>query len=100
MHKAAATAANMAAAAFIAIIVSVVALTAIARVDWPAYPSSNQLHALTTVGQVGCLIGLLTIGLLWRSKPRWRWPLLDQLRSRAKDGTLVDYVRQNVTVCQ
>lgn len=37
---------------------------------------------------------------LLRSKPRWRWPLLDQLRSRAKDGSLVDYVRQNVTVCQ
>ena len=77
MHKAAATAANMAAAAFIAIIVSVVALTAISRVDWPAYPSSNQLHALTTVGQVGCLIGLLAIGALWRAKQRWR--LLSQI---------------------
>lgn len=72
MHKAAATAANMAAAAFIAIIVSVVALTAISRVDWPAYPSSNQLHALTTVGQVGCLIGLLAAGVLWRARPARR----------------------------
>lgn len=72
MHKAATTAANMAAAAFIAIIVSVVALNAISRVDWPAYPSSNQLHALTTVGQVCCLIGLLTAGVLWRARPRWR----------------------------
>ena len=66
MHKAVTTVANMAAAALIAIIVSVVALAAISRVEWPAYPSSNQLHALTTVGQVGCLIGLLAIGVLWR----------------------------------
>lgn len=66
MHKAVTTVANMAAAALIAIIVSVVALAAISRVEWPAYPSSNQLHALTTVGQVGCLIGLLAVGVLWR----------------------------------
>ena len=66
MHKAATTVANMAAATLIAIVVSVVALGAIARVEWPAYPSSNQLHALTTVGQVGCLIGLLAVGVLWR----------------------------------
>ena len=66
MHKAVTTVATMAAAALIAIIVSVVALAAISRVEWPAYPSSNQLHALTTVGQVGCLIGLLAIGVLWR----------------------------------
>ena len=66
MHKAVTTVAIMAAAALIAIIVSVVALAAISRVEWPAYPSSNQLHALTTVGQVGCLIGLLAIGVLWR----------------------------------
>lgn len=66
MQKAANTVANMAAAALVAIIVSVVALGAISRVEWPAYPSSNQLHALTTVGQVGCLIGLLAVGVLWR----------------------------------
>jgi len=66
MHKAVTTVATMAAAALIAIIVSVVALAAISRVEWPAYPSSNQLHALTTVGQVGCLIGLLAVGVLWR----------------------------------
>lgn len=72
MHKAVTTVANMAAAAVIAIIVSVVALDAISRVDWPAYPSSNQLHALTTVGQVGCLIGLLAVGVLWRRRPGWR----------------------------
>ena len=65
MHKAVTTVATMAAAALIAIIVSVVALAAISRVEWPAYPSSNQLHALTTVGQVGCLIGLLAVGVLW-----------------------------------
>ncbi|WP_165612858.1 arabinofuranosyltransferase, partial [Mycolicibacter sinensis] len=34
--------------------------------QWPAYPSSNQLHALTTVGQVGCLAGLGAAAWLWR----------------------------------
>ena len=46
---------QMITAAVAAVVVSVVALTAIARVEWPAFPSSNQLHALTTVGQVSCL---------------------------------------------
>ena len=31
-------------AAFAAVIVSVIALVAIAQVDWPAFPSSNQLR--------------------------------------------------------
>ena len=57
---------QMAVAALIAAAVAVVSLTAIARVEWPAYNSSNQLHALTTVGQVVCLAGLLAAGLLWR----------------------------------
>lgn len=61
------TAAQMALAALIAVAVAVVSLTAIARVQWPAYPSSNQLHALTTVGQVGCIAGLVGAGLLWRN---------------------------------
>lgn len=43
-----------------------VSLVAISRVQWPAYPSSNQLHALTTVGQVGCLAGLVGAGWVWR----------------------------------
>src|ERR1700722_5425322 len=50
----------------VAAVISVIALIAIARVEWPAYPSSNQLHALTTVGQVGCIVGLLFAGWLWR----------------------------------
>ena len=50
----------------VTVVIAVVALFAIARVDWPAYNSSNQLHALTTVGQVVCLAGLLACGLLWR----------------------------------
>lgn len=67
------TIARMAAAAIIAILVSVVALTAIAQVEWPAFGSSNQLHALTTVGQVSCLVGLLGVGLLWRRGGGWQW---------------------------
>ncbi len=57
---------QLAGAGAVAVVVSVVSLRAIARVDWPAYPSSNQLHALTTVGQVGCIAGLLAAGWGWR----------------------------------
>ncbi|QRZ10154.1 galactan 5-O-arabinofuranosyltransferase [Mycolicibacterium austroafricanum] len=53
-------------ATVVAVAVATVSLVAIARVEWPAYNSSNQLHALTTVGQVACLIGLLASGLAWR----------------------------------
>jgi len=64
------TVAQMLLAGVIAVVVAVVALMAIARVQWPAYPSSNQLHALTTVGQVCCLAGLAAAGWLWRSGRR------------------------------
>ncbi|MDG4668318.1 galactan 5-O-arabinofuranosyltransferase [Mycobacterium sp. 236(2023)] len=66
MKAALAATGQMAAATVIAATVAVVSLAAIARVDWPAYNSSNQLHALTTVGQVVCLVGLLAGGILWR----------------------------------
>ncbi len=56
----------MVVAAIAAVLLSAVALIAIGRVQWPAFPSSNQLHALTTVGQFICLAGLLVAGLLWR----------------------------------
>ena len=52
--------------------VSTLWLTAIAAVDWPAYPSSNQLHALTTVGQVSSLVGLTAVGWYWRRYRRYR----------------------------
>ncbi|ULE34909.1 galactan 5-O-arabinofuranosyltransferase [Mycobacterium sp. IDR2000157661] len=64
-------ASQMAAAAVVAALVAVVALVAIARVEWPAYNSSNQLHALTTVGQVSCLAGLFAGGWAWRRGRRW-----------------------------
>ena len=57
---------HMLAAVAVAVGVSVVALVAIARVEWPAFNSSNQLYALTTVGQFVCLAGLFASGLLWR----------------------------------
>ncbi|KZS53352.1 arabinofuranosyltransferase [Mycobacterium kansasii] len=66
-RNALATIGQMALAALVAVVVAVVALNAISRVEWPAFPSSNQLHALTTVGQVGCLAGLLAVGWGWRS---------------------------------
>ncbi|WAJ45092.1 galactan 5-O-arabinofuranosyltransferase [Mycobacterium sp. Aquia_216] len=72
MRNALASLGQMFAAALVAVVVSAVSLIAIARVQWPAFPSSNQLHALTTVGQVGCLIGLLAVGWLWRRSGRWR----------------------------
>ena len=70
MRTAVDTLGRMAAAALIAAAVSTVSLAAIATVEWPAFPSSNQLHALTTVGQVGCLLGLLAAGWLWRRRHR------------------------------
>ncbi len=66
MRNALATVGHMVIAVAIAAAVSVISLIAIARVQWPAYPSSNQLHALTTVGQVGCILGLLCAGWVWR----------------------------------
>src|SRR5690242_10509765 len=57
---------QMLVAVLVAVLVAAVSLAAIAKVEWPAYNSSNQLHALTTVGQVVCLLGLLGAGLLWR----------------------------------
>lgn len=57
---------QMAAAAVAAVLISAVALAAISRVEWPAFNSSNQLHALTTVGQFACLAGLLAAGWAWR----------------------------------
>jgi galactan 5-O-arabinofuranosyltransferase len=63
---------QMAVAITVAVVVAVVSLIAIAGVEWPAYNSSNQLHALTTVGQFGCLAGLLAAGWAWRRG--WRLP--------------------------
>jgi galactan 5-O-arabinofuranosyltransferase len=60
------TVGQMVAAAVTAALLSIVALLAIARVEWPAYNSSNQLHALTTVGQFACLAGIFAAGALWR----------------------------------
>ena len=42
--------------------------------EWPAYNSSNQLHALTTVGQFGCLAGLLGQRLAVAARPPACWP--------------------------
>lgn len=66
MTLAARTAGQMLAAAATATALAVIALLAIARVEWPAYNSSNQLHALTTVGQFFCLAGVFATGVLWR----------------------------------
>ncbi|MEI7717338.1 MAG: arabinofuranosyltransferase, partial [Mycobacterium sp.] len=66
MRNALDTLGRIAVAVAVAVVVSVVGLIAISRVQWPAFPSSNQLHALTTVGQVCCLAGLLAVGWVWR----------------------------------
>jgi galactan 5-O-arabinofuranosyltransferase len=68
MRNALATLGDMVLAVAVAFAVAAISLTAIARVQWPAFPSSNQLHALTTVGQVGCLAGLIATGWLWRRR--------------------------------
>ncbi|OBG29920.1 galactan 5-O-arabinofuranosyltransferase [Mycobacterium sp. 852002-51057_SCH5723018] len=80
MRNALATLGQMVAAVAVAIVVAAVSLIAIAGVQWPAFPSSNQLHALTTVGQVACLAGLVAVGWLWRrSRERGRRRILAQL---------------------
>lgn len=79
MRNALATLGQMALAVLVAVAVAVVSLVAISRVQWPAFPSSNQLHALTTVGQVGCLAGLVAVGWVWRRCTRPRGRLLTQL---------------------
>ena len=66
MRGALAVVGQMGLAVVMAVVVTVVSLIAISRVDWPAYNSSNQLHALTTVGQFACLVGLLACGWTWR----------------------------------
>ncbi len=66
MRSALAVIGQMAVAVAVAVVVAVIALVEISRVEWPAYNSSNQLHALTTVGQFGCLAGLLASGWIWR----------------------------------
>ncbi len=66
MRNALATLGQMFVAVVVAAVVAVVSLTAIAGVQWPAFPSSNQLHALTTVGQVACVAGLVAVCWLWR----------------------------------
>ncbi|MDT5013011.1 MAG: galactan 5-O-arabinofuranosyltransferase, partial [Mycobacterium sp.] len=53
-------------AAVVAVALAAVALFAIGHVQWPAYSSSNQLHALTTVGQFIGVAGLLAAGWVWR----------------------------------
>ncbi|MCK8643744.1 galactan 5-O-arabinofuranosyltransferase [Mycobacterium colombiense] len=79
MRNALATLGQMALAVLVAVAVAVVSLVAISRVQWPAFPSSNQLHALTTVGQVGCLAGLVAVGWVWRRCTRPCGRLLTQL---------------------
>jgi galactan 5-O-arabinofuranosyltransferase len=66
MRGALAVLGQMAIAVAVAVLVAVVSLVAISRVEWPAYNSSNQLHALTTVGQFGCLAGIYASGWIWR----------------------------------
>jgi galactan 5-O-arabinofuranosyltransferase len=66
MRGALAVLGQMAVAVVVAVAVAAISLVAISRVEWPAYNSSNQLHALTTVGQFGCLAGLFASGWVWR----------------------------------
>ena len=49
-------------------------------------PSSNQLHALTTAGQVGALLGLVAMGWLWRWDRGVSRPLARSARLRCWPG--------------
>lgn len=35
-----------------------------------------------------------------KQKSRWKWPILEDLRSRMKKGTLLEYVQKNMDKCQ
>lgn len=35
-----------------------------------------------------------------KQKSRWKWPILEDLRSRMKKGTLLEYVQKNIDKCQ
>jgi galactan 5-O-arabinofuranosyltransferase len=59
-------------AAIVAAGVAVVGLYAFSTVHWPAFSSSNELRALTTVGQVGALALLGWAVLLVRRRPDHR----------------------------
>jgi len=72
MRNALATLGQMVLAVLVSGVVAALSLIAIAGVQWPAFPSSNQLHALTTVGQVGCLAGVVAVGWVWRRAGRYR----------------------------
>src|ERR1700738_1409304 len=75
MRSALAVIGQMAVGVGVAVVVAVIALDAISRVEWAAYHSANQLHALASRGQFGCLAGLLAGG--------WRWPRGRRLLARA-----------------
>jgi len=51
----------MCAAVIVAVALAVPSLDRDSPGRWPAFPSSNHLHALATVGQVGCLAGLVAV---------------------------------------
>ncbi|SIS22112.1 galactan 5-O-arabinofuranosyltransferase [Williamsia sterculiae] len=67
------TAGKLVAAAVVAGVVAVVALAAIARVQWPAFPSSNVTGALTTTGQVVAVAVLMVAILSYRARRFGRW---------------------------
>ena len=66
MRGALAVLGQMAIAVVVAVIVAAVSLVAIDRVEWPAYNSSNQLHALPCGGLLGGRAGVFASGWLWR----------------------------------
>ena len=76
-------------AVVVAAVVAVVLIVAIRQVQWPAYPSSNQLRALTTVGQFVAL-AMLVVAILWARRPATtRWPMLARPLSWVGLSTLV-----------
>nr|WP_250765583.1 galactan 5-O-arabinofuranosyltransferase [Rhodococcus sp. MSC1_016] len=65
-RRALSTAAEMFSAAVVAAVVAAVGLVAFARVQWPAFSSSNVTQAVTTVGQVLAVAGIAVSVLLVR----------------------------------
>lgn len=85
-RKAATTAGRMIAAVVVAVVVSAVGLFAFARVQWPAFNSSNVTQAVTTVLQ---FVALAALGLSVYLLRRRRWVTGAQVLSWAALSGLV-----------
>ena len=90
MRNALASLGQMVLAAVVAISVAVISLIAISRVQWPAFPSSNQLHAVTTVG-IGLTVHRYLVHRSFKAGPVVKF-ILCAIGQMACQGSLLKWV--------